>query len=910
MFASAPLLAGAQTCATLTLTLAYGSTDVQTEGQVSMLQEFLGIVPATGYFGPITHAAVVVWQTGHGISPIGIVGPLTRASMRCADAAFAPQASGTSPASIPPPVAPAFMPRSSMRIVSDCALENETPVVTNWSAAAGGFSYLGSDAVQFAPTPIPSDGFHTGVPYYTYGSNFLPATDTYIADTWDSVAVSYSAVRAFTRALCKETGVAVKVLRPDASVANGRVASAPGYVQIVHGIPMFRSMFSVVLPPNWDASAPRGTYPIVAEGFYHTNWLVGAPGASGSDPLLAGLVADSGTGGKPGAIGIYWNGGGALGSYTINPAARAQFGEIIEYVARTYGGDPDRIAMMGQSRGGITALLMASNPDPHEYRVRYVFAAQPEVKLTALVGIYGSAFPAYYDSADWLTGFANAWTPGWTYPSDIGRPELAGLGLAAAVAKIGTGSSDVSSIDAHYAPIAPKMVRALHDAGTTVFFSHSTNDRFMPDGFALEYLDMLRQYAVPFEVQYDVHAGHGWDIALAKAKMSDAIEDLMAGRQPTVQNGKITYRRADRADGSLTAFLPEDDQPPFSVVAPQSTYTALSSVIYFSGVPGTQYRLQLRNQDTGDITAVSGTIGGTWDSVYRWNPNPGTYRYLSLSIKRPGESVWRYLSLRDTPTSDARRVFTAVTAGSPAAQSGTSLSRLLAANLNPVAGHEGITWGITHTTPSVPEGSVDFRLTAVYADKRGVQRELILSNENPSQRVDVDLNAREYSWGLEAVGADYTQPFSCIETQPNGTELDCSDKLWINGRDINERLQIGTYTFRFTYGGATYTRSVAINVPLVRTGSAPMIDSLSPRFGSSGSSVVIRGSNFTSAGNQVWCMSGCTYSPGVIPNAANLPSADGASISYLVPIASPGPYSIAIKNERGESNTATFVVTQ
>ncbi|HVY54437.1 MAG TPA: peptidoglycan-binding domain-containing protein, partial [Thermodesulfobacteriota bacterium] len=48
---------------------------------VTALQNALGVSPATGYFGSITKAAVVAYQSAHGIPATGYVGPLTRASL-------------------------------------------------------------------------------------------------------------------------------------------------------------------------------------------------------------------------------------------------------------------------------------------------------------------------------------------------------------------------------------------------------------------------------------------------------------------------------------------------------------------------------------------------------------------------------------------------------------------------------------------------------------------------------------------------------------------------------------------------------------------------------------------------------------------------------------------------------------
>jgi len=60
------------------------NTDLQkgmTSDDVKNLQIKLGVTPTSGYFGPITFAAVKTFQTAHGIINTGYVGPLTRAAL-------------------------------------------------------------------------------------------------------------------------------------------------------------------------------------------------------------------------------------------------------------------------------------------------------------------------------------------------------------------------------------------------------------------------------------------------------------------------------------------------------------------------------------------------------------------------------------------------------------------------------------------------------------------------------------------------------------------------------------------------------------------------------------------------------------------------------------------------------------
>lgn len=67
--------------------LRYRSSDAITGNEITTLQAFLSTqgflkVPATGYFGVSTLAAVKVYQASVGLTPTGYVGPLTRAKIK------------------------------------------------------------------------------------------------------------------------------------------------------------------------------------------------------------------------------------------------------------------------------------------------------------------------------------------------------------------------------------------------------------------------------------------------------------------------------------------------------------------------------------------------------------------------------------------------------------------------------------------------------------------------------------------------------------------------------------------------------------------------------------------------------------------------------------------------------------
>jgi len=85
---------GSSTCVTIQNNLRYRTTDAQTGGDVSDLQDFLqasGYLKASpsGYMGLLTVKSVKAFQSDNGISPTGYVGPLTRAKIQTVSCAGA-----------------------------------------------------------------------------------------------------------------------------------------------------------------------------------------------------------------------------------------------------------------------------------------------------------------------------------------------------------------------------------------------------------------------------------------------------------------------------------------------------------------------------------------------------------------------------------------------------------------------------------------------------------------------------------------------------------------------------------------------------------------------------------------------------------------------------------------------------
>ncbi|HRH55242.1 MAG TPA: peptidoglycan-binding domain-containing protein [Candidatus Paceibacterota bacterium] len=83
-----------------TVDLSYGSTGADVNALQQMLIDagLLAIEAPTGWFGPMTRAALAQWQAAHGVAPaVGYFGPITRAAILAANAASMPTTGTTTP---------------------------------------------------------------------------------------------------------------------------------------------------------------------------------------------------------------------------------------------------------------------------------------------------------------------------------------------------------------------------------------------------------------------------------------------------------------------------------------------------------------------------------------------------------------------------------------------------------------------------------------------------------------------------------------------------------------------------------------------------------------------------------------------------------------------------------------------
>lgn len=536
----------------------------------------------------------------------------------------------------------------------------ELPVVTHWSNAIQGFEYLASDAPDIGGTATPP--FEPGLCYFEYFHNFLPDFNVYLADVYAQTAIPDTQAKEFITTMTQETGVTVDLLRPDAFRCKqdglGRLVDQSGTVQILHAKVIDGSLATIILPPNWSEKAGEGTYPIAFNGFYDIN----ANLFTQEGPHWIHMVAQSGSDGRTGAIGVLWNGGGATAGRTTNKVAYRQFDAVIAYVSGNFGGDRHRIMMSGGSRGGLTCVNMASNPYHHNYTVTFAAATATPTLLGEHAQLSSTTYPPLLPSTAWSVGLSDSWRTGWTYPECAGHPNLTGLTGPEAHLYILTGTKDFGEADAYHSAMSPRLLQGLKNAGTRLFLTVTEKDNIVPYSTQIKYAMKLREEGIPVHIEVLLRGGHTERLVdptvmstyVRRAIFtSHVLAETAHEHQPDFPQ-KLTYYAVNRKTGMMEQLIPEDAMVPFSVDVPYRTARGMRFPIVSVGHPDTAYRLSINNTNGESGLTFRGIIPIDLTNTH-WCQVPADFpigRYtLQLEIKKPGYE-WKTIPNTMTPSGD------------------------------------------------------------------------------------------------------------------------------------------------------------------------------------------------------------------------------------------------------------------
>ncbi len=259
------------------------------------------------------------------------------------------------------------------------------------------------------------------------------------------------------------------------------------------------SLGTFLLPPGWTSQAVPDTYPVLFNGFYDLHASTFGTVGLGFFEVLGALYRN--VAGPRRAVGLLWNGGGADACYTMHRSAYDGAARLLADAATLLAADPDRLVMSGGSRGGGTALEMASNPYGAPYSVAFVNAKAPQVRPGQVITFVSPSYALGMSSIGRVTGYQHAWKAAWADPA-TGR-----TGRQLTMQNL-FGTDDASVIDAQHAVDSALYRSSLLAQGTRVLLHVGTHDYSLPLTQAVTYADKLRDAGVPLHLKVFHRFGH------------------------------------------------------------------------------------------------------------------------------------------------------------------------------------------------------------------------------------------------------------------------------------------------------------------------------------------------------------------------------------------------------------------
>ena len=558
-------------------------------------------------------------------------------------------------------VAPRCEPDPSV----DCAsVEQHLPVVTHWSG--GEPSWGGTDVPSVeVDDPIGDPASYSPGDCYPAYRLGIPDYEDYLCDTYNCANVPEADARRGLEALCEGMGVPVRILPPTRLEPGAPDEASPRSgsceVQVIHAARIGETLATIILPPNWSADAPEGTYPILLNSFYDLNANV----FTQHGPWMMRVAGLSGLGGRRGVIGVLTNGGGAVGSRGFDERMLRDTAALIDAVARRYGGNRYEVLTFGLSRGGYTSLAIASNPLGLDYRVALAVAVAPPTMPGLHAWLLSPTYPGLLAVAQDDLGLADAWRARWRYPACAGKPHLTGLSAAEALAYVLTGDERVGPRGSDPRNLASdRFLSGLRAGGTQLYLELTGHDVIVPYGTQLLYGATVLEAGLPAEVHLVMRNGHAprgnAPIEVLERALLLLTEPGRAplGRDeapPMLVSPGLQAWAVDRDDGSYTE-IDLSAGPPFTLELPYRSPAGRPFFVALTGPKDTEVQLELQPRGGRDPLSASFTLRRVvdWvqvDGTSEIASTPGVYD-VTVRFRPPGAAEWTEVPRTNTPSGD------------------------------------------------------------------------------------------------------------------------------------------------------------------------------------------------------------------------------------------------------------------
>lgn len=489
-------------------------------------------------------------------------------------------------------------------------LINDFPIVTHWDndleTGMGGFRYGGIDGIGRIRMNESGEDVVTeheelfnpdkSSPYVYNTKKFdlfssrpgkerlkAPAYESYIGDRYSLHAVDDLVAVSLSDRILRSFGYPV-VFHNDLTEGRDFVSDAP-VIQVVNSSLLQTntgcySLASYILPPYWNADLDG--YPLLFNGYYDANENMFSTVGPSFIEIICNTLARTGKG----VVGVIWNGGGSIGSRSLQESAYGGIAAAIDKARIKYGVDAEKIVTVGGSRGGLTALRAAANPQRFPYRVRYALCYAPPFILNGPAQEYADgSCPLVWHVAVTDTGYHDAWHKDWREPGS-GRTGIEAL------MHILAGESAPDVIAEKISTESEFFLTALQESGANVLLNHGTHDAFTLSRFSFSFAALARSYGIPLRHEIGYRFGHNNCTNLYQ-QAEQCLEALLEERE-LVFSGTVHYRRRGPAEADwekVERFAPLW-QPVF-LEAPKFLIKEGSVFWTLYGEPGMEFRLEL-----------------------------------------------------------------------------------------------------------------------------------------------------------------------------------------------------------------------------------------------------------------------------------------------------------------------------
>lgn len=560
-------------------------------------------------------------------------------------------------------------------IVTD-ELQNAYPIVTNWNASLnggrGGPQSGGTDGIGVLrlnavtgerEVDLPIRDSDTSNPFYYRTDAFAlfageedgellrtPAYERYIGETYSVVSVTEEVALKLSGETLKLTGYPVIIRSSEEKLE--RLEGVPAF-QLVHGHIVgqgeHRSMVSYILPPFWSRT-PKSLYPAIFSGFYDQNENVFANVGPPILKVLGQTLLETGRG----VVGIIWNGGGSFGTRTMHGSIYDNLDDLFRTSVERYAVNAHEIVTVGGSRGGITSLLAAGNPNSTVYSVRYAICYNVPLAFgEPIKEMVNPTCPVYMRAICEDIGYKDAWQQDWRDPEGQSAVDL--------FLKTLLGTSNSELIANELSPASDLILRALKSKGTQVWWTHGTHDAFTSSWLSFEWVDRARKYGLQVKHEIGYRFGHN-NCTNPFDSAQTCLKSILNGEQ-SVMEGTWHYRRASEAPEKWEqAELFEPVQQPVFLEGPKVAIKGLPILFVMYGEPGMEFRLTLHRTSEFEPKDSFVLMEGTLEQLEGYRKSfsfmktvqlvpdeliPGTYVY-DLQFRRSGAAQWEKTAILPT----------------------------------------------------------------------------------------------------------------------------------------------------------------------------------------------------------------------------------------------------------------------